>query len=324
MVPRAIARLMAAGTHHGREHVDQSSAGEPTQPTAHPSSARHPSPAAAPSSAAGPLSAEDDHASVAPPAIFVIGSPRSGTTLLRLILDSHPRISCGEETHFLRALETIVGRDWQLVASYGMPRAWWIERIRALYEDFQAEVLRASGKARWAEKDPTYTLLLPFIEELFPDARFVHLLRDGHDVVASFRDRWGYRSAARAARSEWARYVRAARALGARIGAERYLELRYERLVADPEAEAGHLFAFLGEAWDPAVLRFDPADHAATERYRWFTAQRRAAGGDDSTIYRSRVGAGGRSLDPLLRMLLRQQQGGLLRELGYLDEGPDA
>jgi hypothetical protein len=240
------------------------------------------------------------------------------------MLDSHPRISCGEETHFLRALEAIVGRDWPLVASYGLPRAWWLERIRSLYTDFQAEVLRASGKARWAEKDPTYTLLLPFIEDLFPDARYVHLLRDGHDVVASFRDRWGYRSAARAARTEWARYVRAARDLGARVGVERYLELRYERLVADPEAEARRLFLFLGEAWDPAVLRFDPADHTATERYRSFTAQRRASGGDSSTIYRSRVGAGGRSLDPVLRALLRRRQGELLRELGYLGEGGGA
>ena len=254
----------------------------------------------------------------ATPPIFVIGSPRSGTTLLRLLLDAHPRISCGEETHFLRALESIVGRDWPLVASYGLPRDWWLARIRGLYADFQAEVLARSGKARWAEKDPTYTLHLAFIEELFPDALFVHLLRDGHDVVASFRDRWGYRSAARAARTEWARYVSAARELGQRLGEQRFLELRYERLVADPEAEARRLFAFLGEAWHPEVLDFDPADHAATERYRWFTAQRREAGGETTTIYRSRVGAGGRSLDPVLRTLLRHQHGDLLRELGYL------
>jgi len=250
--------------------------------------------------------------------IFVIGSPRSGTTLLRLMLDSHPRISCGEETHFLRDLEAIVGRNWSLVETYGLPREWWLERIRALYADFQAEVLGGSGKARWAEKDPTYTLHLPFIEELFPQARYVHLLRDGHDVVASFRDRWGYRSAARAARTEWARYVTAARELGERLPGERFLELRYERLVADPETEARRLFAFLGEAWDPAVIEFDPAEHRATDRYRWFTAQRRASGGDSAAIYRSRVGAGAESLDPLLRNLLRRSNGELLRRLGYL------
>jgi hypothetical protein len=254
------------------------------------------------------------------PPIFVIGSPRSGTTLLRLLLDSHPRISCGEETHCLRDLEAVGGRHWDLVASYGLERGWWLERLRRFYTDFQGEVLARNGKARWAEKDPTYTLHLGFLEELFPDALFVHLLRDGHDVVASFRDRWGYRSAARAARNEWARHVEAARALGRRLDSSRYLEIRYERLVTEPESEGRRLFDFLGEAWLPEVLDFDPADHSATSRYRWFTARRRAAAGDTATIYRSRVGAGGASLDPFLRALLRRRHSGLLRELGYLGD----
>jgi hypothetical protein len=274
------------------------------------------------SSTAPGASAGDANAGDAARPIFVIGSPRSGTTLLRLLLDSHTSISCGEETHFLRDLETIVGRDWPLVETYGLDRAWWLARIRWLYEEFQGEVLARSGKSRWAEKDPTYTLHLPFIEDLFPSAIYVHLLRDGHDVVASFRDRWGYTSAARAARSEWARYVRAAQALGRRLPADRFLELRYESLVSDPEPEARRLFDFLGEAWEPDVLAFDATEHRATDRYRWFTAQRRAAGGDDATIYRSRVGAGGKSLDPVLRTLLRRRNGELLRRLGYLASDP--
>lgn len=252
--------------------------------------------------------------------IFVIGSPRSGTTLLRLVLDSHSAISCGEETHFLRRLRSIVGEDWPLVATYGLERSWWLLRIRALYEDFQAAVLAGSSKVRWAEKDPTYTLQLDFIDELFPDALYVHLVRDGHDVVASFRDRWGYRSAARAAKSEWARYVRAAQELGERLPTARYLELRYEKLVAEPEPQTRRLFAFLGEPWEPAVIDFDPSEHTATDRYRRFTASRRAAGGETATIYRSRVGTGGASLDPFLRTLLRRRHGDLLRALGYLSD----
>jgi hypothetical protein len=257
------------------------------------------------------------HGSADPAPIFVIGAPRSGTTLVRLILDSHPRISCGEETHFLRDLEAVVGRNWDLVATYGLARAWWIEHLRGLYETFQAEVLAQNGKVRWAEKDPTYTLHLPFIEELFPTAVYVHLLRDGHDVVASFRDRWGYKSAARAARTEWARYVTAARELGRRLPQDRFLQLRYEELVADPETQGRRLFAFLGESWDPTVLDFDPRNHSATDRYQWFSAQQRAAGGEEATIYTSRVGAGGASLDPVLRTILRRRHGDLLHELGY-------
>jgi hypothetical protein len=250
--------------------------------------------------------------------IFVIGSPRSGTTLLRLMLDSHPRISCGEETHFLREMAAITGRHWPLLSAYGFERDWWVARIRDFYAGFAGEVLARAGKARWAEKDPTYTLHLDLVEALFPDACYVHLVRDGHDVVASFRDRWGYRSGGRAARGEWRRYVTAARRHGERVGPGRYAELRYEDLVREPEASVRRLLDLLGEPFEPAMLAFDPAEHQGTERYRRFTASRRAAGGEEATIYRSRVGAGRASLDPVLRLLLRRSAGGLLRDLGYL------
>ena len=154
-----------------------------------------------------------------------------------------------------------MGRNWELVSSYGLDRDWWLEHIRALYADFQAEVLARAGKARWAEKDPTYTLHLPFIEELFPDAVYVHLLRDGHDVVASFRDRWGYRvGGPRRAHRVGPLRQRRPRPGSTPARRTRFLELRYEDLVADPEAQGRRLFEFLGEAWDPAVLDFDPAD----------------------------------------------------------------
>lgn len=239
-----------------------------------------------------------------------------------MILDSHPRISCGEETHFLRELEPITGRHWRMLEPYGFPKAYWMSRIAGLYTDFQADYLARRGKARWAEKDPTYTLLLPFIGELFPDALYVHLVRDGHDVVASYRDRWGYAAAARVARSEWRRHVTAARELRSGATADRYHELRYEDLVADPEGILQPLFAFLGEAWDPVVLRFDEQQHdSASDRYQRFTASRRAEGGETRAIYRSRVGSGGGRLDPVLRGLLRRSSGGLLRDLGYLGDG---
>jgi hypothetical protein len=249
--------------------------------------------------------------------IFVIGCPRSGTTLLRLMLDSHPRISCGEETHFLRDLASTLGVHWPLLETYGFPRSYWIERIRGFYAGFQADYLEGRGKARWSEKDPTYTLLLPFIDELFPDAQYVHLVRDAYDVVASFRDRWGHRSALRVARGEWARYVRAGRDFGQQLPDGRYHELRYEALVEDTELALRSLLVFLGEEWDPAVLRFQEAPHDATERYTRFTAERRLEGGDGGAVYRSRVGAGRRELDPIVRAVVRRGAGPLLRELGY-------
>ena len=249
--------------------------------------------------------------------IFVIGSGRSGTTLLRLMIDSHPRISCGEETHFLRDLSAITGEYWHLLEGYGFEREYWLGRIRDLYAGFQADYLARRGKLRWAEKDPTYTPHLAFIDELFPDAQYVHVIRDAYDVVASFRERWGYRSALRVARGQWARDVRAARDFGQALPAGRYHELRYEALVESPEPTLRALLEFLVELWDEAVLRFDEAEHDSAERYAGFTAERRRQGGETAAIYRSRIGAGRRRLDPALRALLRRSAGSLLRELGY-------
>jgi hypothetical protein len=258
-----------------------------------------------------------DSASLPTAPIFIVGSARSGTTMLRLMLDSHARISSGEETHFLQQLEPVVGKQWRLLERYGFPREYWLDRLRDLYGDFQAEYATRRGKARWADKDPANTLILPFVDELFHDAQYIHLLRDGHDVVASHRDRWGYRSAVRSARGAWRKYVEAARSFGAGVGPTRFLEVRYEALVGDPEAELRRLLTFLGEAWDPAVLAFDRSEHDGTERYTRFTAGRREQGGEDRAVYRSRVGAGRASLDPVLRTMLRRSSGPLLDELDY-------
>jgi hypothetical protein len=113
--------------------------------------------------------------------------------------------------------------------------------------------------------------------------------------------------------------VETARTFGARLPATRYHEVRYEDLVAEPETELRALLGFLGEEWDPAVLAFDNAQHDGTERYSRFTAQRRSEGTDGSVIYRSRVGAGRETLDPLLKTMLHRSSGSLLRDLGYIE-----
>lgn len=251
--------------------------------------------------------------------IFIIGCGRSGTTLLRMMLDSHPRISAGEETKFLADLEPIVGEHWRLLSAYGFSRDWWLGQIRDFYVDFQAAYLARRSKHRWAEKTPGYTFHLDFIGALFPDAQYVHLIRDGRDVVASFRDRWGYRAGLRAANSVWRESVRRARTFAERLPEGRYHELRYEALVAEPENEMRALLAFLGEAWDPQVLRYDEVPHDTTERYAAYTASRRAAAGDDTPIYAARAGKGRRRLDPVLGAVLRRSSGALLAELGYAE-----
>jgi len=249
--------------------------------------------------------------------IFVIGCARSGTTLVRLLLDSHPNISAGAETKFLPELERMIERA-NLDRKFDLQRAYLLDRMREFYGTIQHDYMARRGKRRWAEKTPAYTLHLPLIDELYPDAQFVHVIRDARDVVASTRDRWGYRAALGTALSKWRRYVTAARAFGRRLPAGRYHDLRYEALVEDPETVARELLAFLNEPWEAQVLAYDQYSHADLDQHVGLQEERRRSAEDRRLIYASRVRHGA-DLDPLLRMAVRLGGRRLMRELGYTD-----
>lgn len=249
-------------------------------------------------------------------AIFIIGCPRSGTTLLRLALDSHPNISSGPETHFLVDLSKIMGQHWKRIRLFGFDEAYWYNKIADFFDSFQMDYARKRGKVRWCEKTPLYTAHLGFINRLFPDAQFLHIIRNGLDVVASYRDRWGYLSAMKAPRT-WDKYIRMARAAAETILTDRYLELRYEELVSHPEDTLRRVLDHLNEPWDSAVLDYRRVEHDRTDKRDNFMQMRRTNGHDESAIYQSRVGAGASKLDPLLRMVVWLRAGPLMRELGY-------
>lgn len=247
--------------------------------------------------------------------IFIVGCPRSGTTLLRLMLDSHPAISCGPETHFVAVLEQVMNR-WPALQRYGFDEDYWYDKLAELVDSFQRDYAARRGKQRWADKTPRYALHLPFIDKLFPSCQVIHLIRDGRDVVASHRDSWGYKSAV-GAPDKWRSFITAARAWGATVPAERYSELRYEDLVADPETSLRRIISFLDEPWDDVVLAHDQVEHDVYGNYAGGTAARREQDQVDDVVYTSRVGRGG-DLDPALRSLYRARAGRLARELGYL------
>jgi len=252
--------------------------------------------------------------------IFVVGCARSGTTLLRLMLDSHPQLSSGPETKFLPDLDRIIAR-WKLPAKFGLPREYWLAKMRQFYGSLHEDYMRTRGKTRWAEKSPLYTLHLDLIEELYPEAQYVHLIRDPRDVVASTKERWGYRAGLGTALRKWRRYVETAQAFGARVGPTRYHELRYEDLVAEPERQMAGLLEFLGEPWDPAVLAYDGVEHNFHESHLTHQAARRQESGDSRLIYGSRVRRG-RGLDPVLRLATWLGSRGLMSELGYGRRAP--
>ena len=248
--------------------------------------------------------------------IFIIGSPRSGTTLIRLILDSHPHISCGPETHFLGLMEKIVGIHWATLRGYQFDKAYWQRKIADFFTSFQEEYARSRGKTRWAEKTPTYTMHLPFIDGIFPNCQFVHIIRDGRDVVTSHRERWGFRRALTSI-NNWRIFVEAAQSFGRTASENRYHELKYEDLVNDPEPVTRRLFKFLDEPWVPDVLEFDKKDHHIGESYTDHVASRRTELKDQSLIYKAAIGAGKRKLGPLLSLAFKFKNGKLLADLGY-------
>ncbi|MBO0844061.1 MAG: sulfotransferase [Nocardioides sp.] len=250
--------------------------------------------------------------------IFVVGCHRSGTTLLRLILDSHPHISCGPETLFLTEFaERITGDGhWAHFALYGFPRNYWLRQIAAMFDRVQSDYAASRGKVRWADKTPRYALSVGLIAEMFPDCQIVHLIRDGRDVVASHQRTWGYLSGVKAT-AKWPYYIRAVQAVGRRLPPERYLEVRYEDLVADPKETVARLLEFLDEPWDDAVLHYDEHQHDVHSLYHDESARRRAESADGATIYRARAGTAGKGLDPLLRVLAGLLSRRTLRDLGY-------
>ena len=248
--------------------------------------------------------------------IFIVGCQRSGTTLMRLMLDSHPNVSCGPETRFLQDFAKLTSDSWDRLSLYGFPKSYWLDKSAEFFDSFQAEYAKSRGKTRWADKTPRYALSLGYINELFPNCQIVHVIRDGRDVVASHRDRWGYWSAVKAV-EKWPRYIRAARRVGERLADDRYTEVRYEELVLRTEATMRELLQFLGEPWDDAVLHYDQAEHDVAGRYEQFSKDRRGDAGDGGAVYRSRVGAHRRELDPFLRTLFAVRAGSTLRAVGY-------
>lgn len=250
------------------------------------------------------------------PPIFIVGCHRSGTTLLRLMIDSHPHISCGPETRFLEDLARLTERNWSYIRNYGLSRADWNRRSANMFGSFQLDYAHSRGKTRWADKTPRYALSLDYITDLFPTSQVIHVIRDGRDVVASHMDRWGYWSALKAV-EKWPRYVRAIRAVGSSLPADRYYEIRYEDIVNRTEPSLRRLVEFLQEPWSPAVLEHDKHPHDIAEHYGRFVASRKAGAEAGGPVYSSRVGSHRRDIDPLLGILIRLRAGRTLTDLGY-------
>jgi hypothetical protein len=191
-----------------------------------------------------------------PGPIFVVGSMGSGSTLLRLMLDSHPAISIPGETGFLRlVLANTHIPYWQLgdqwYGNLGMTEADLLARLREFYGAMFADYAAAKGKSRWGDKTPFHVWHLQLAARLFPDCRIVGIVRHPGAVTASLRKRFRY-DVHRAAQ-HWERTTKQLVMASMELG-ERCAVVRYEDLVCTPEPVMRAVLEHVGEPWSPDVL----------------------------------------------------------------------
>ena len=274
-----------------------------------------------------------------PRPFLIVGHPRSGTTLLRFMLSSHSRLYVPDETGFLPFLDI----DPQAVLSYeavenllqrvGQLNRFWdglVADQKTFYERLAQPTLpfvldalyrqqsTPRDPARWGDKTPLYVQYIPEIQHIFPEAQFIHVIRDGRDAALSARAKWGrekpYMDLSYLLHN-WVRNVQAGREAGNRLGPQRYREVRYETLVADPEGTLHMVCAFLGEPYEPAMLDFQQL-------------ARQEGGGVDahvepqSALHGASIGRWRSELTPFERKLAHATAGPLLAELDYAPDAP--
>ena len=274
--------------------------------------------------------------------VFILGCPRSGTTLLQLMLHSHPRIAVPTETKFVlpaytrrcefgdlavsenrRALADWITRDRSTkFRNLGLDAAETADEIvagpptlgSAVGTVFRAYACRF-GKPRWGDKRPSYFRYAAPLLRMFPDAQFVHLVRDGRDCVASLLEMPWYDQDIYHAISAWREAVDRGRRLAGRLGPDSYYEMQYERLVADPVDELTRLCGFLGEDFDPAMTHpAGVAKRTVPERKKWH-------GRTKDAVTTTRVGSWAQRLHSWEISLAEAAFGERLAEYGYEPSG---
>jgi hypothetical protein len=284
----------------------------------------------------------------------VVGVNRSGTTLLRMMLDAHPQLTMPPETHFVPELidvaeaggatpedllETITKqREW---GDFGLTEKQLLEAFRAIEPLNAGDALRAFyslyaervGKPRWGEKTPIYVKSIRKIGGALPEARFLHVIRDGRDVALSIRDRAVKDHPIPKIAERWVRRIGQARRQSRHVA--HYEEIRYEQLVLETEPTLRGVCEFFGLPWDDAVLDYHrrsgerleemkrelPADGSratlSVER-RMATHARTTQAPDPSRVSRWRE-----QMNREDRRIFESIAGELLAELGYaIGDGP--
>lgn len=276
------------------------------------------------------------------PPFFIIGVHRSGTTLLRFMLCSHSRIYVPPETDFIpyffgkdpheqlsveRIAEIIkiiftryrfVG-EWkgepptieEILAE--MPNRTPASFLNALYSLYASQ----NGKLRWGDKTPIYASYVDIIHNIFPQAKFIHILRDPFDAGISLLEKYEkeeFHIDIYFAARNWVRRINDITASFKKLPPELYYELRYEDLVKQSAVKLREVCEFLGETYEPSMLNQHllAQDRIAPDS-RFFANVRKPINTDS-------IGRGRRELKPQDRRLIQYVCGSLMGRIGYAQE----
>jgi hypothetical protein len=251
--------------------------------------------------------------------IFIVGAMGSGSTLLRLILDSHDNIAIPQETGFMRAYNAHQyipfkwsGRNW--AKRMGWTRKELDEELRRFYDRIFMRYAERYGKSRWGDKTPFHTWHIDDMARVFPDAAFIGIVRHPGGCVGSNMNRWG--QSIRHATDHYRRYNLEIARQAARLG-DRFAIVRYEELVLQPEALLRELLGWLGEPWSDSVL-----EHHAVQGSRG--GKRKVEGRNlvDDPIDVSRITKWTKTMEERHRAVLRRRLDRLGQLYGYAVDEP--
>lgn len=195
-------------------------------------------------------------------AVFLVGAPRSGTTWLHQLLAVHPQVATSGESHVLcEGFEALFANhadpDEHMNLSTWVSRPELLSLTRRFVDDLFLTVRDRTrpDATHVLDKTPDHRPHAALLAELYPDGRFVHIIRDGRDMASSAHSLWSgigaeYRQLSDAARI----WVDAITDIRAHLSGLRYHEVRYEDLVADPVANLGAVLDHVGLPHDPAYL----------------------------------------------------------------------
>ncbi|MFO1067129.1 MAG: sulfotransferase [Geminicoccaceae bacterium] len=230
--------------------------------------------------------------------VFVVGAPRSGTTMVQRMLDAHPRLAIFDEVTYFEGILKMTGVVPDLAVPGAIDRffealprleqyPYWnniddlLVAVRAaleasdqpsyplVYRTFMEAYARRCGKARFGDKSPANVRHLDATLAMFPKARIIHVVRDPRGAVASRRNTEWSSDEVLSTAAKWRLDVEAARRFAASAPAGVITEVRYEDMVRSTEKELRRLCDFVGEPYDPAMLEFHRSSDVSFQASPW-------------------------------------------------------